>query len=100
MLGIVDNQLVRLEPVLEPRQLSVVLTENRIQGLAGGEPVETGVSYFVMKEDPGLDIQMNKRTGEFAVAKGYGEARLRAVFGNGHVDTTLVVARTEGPSVA
>ena len=94
MLAIVDNQLVRLVPVLEPRDLSVIITEGRIQGMAGNEPIETGVNYFVMKEDRTLDVTMNRRTGEFTLT-GHGTANLRAVFGNGHVDAELVVEAPE-----
>jgi len=104
MLGLVDSQLVRFEPVLEYQggfRLDVTFDPDtmsgRVQLMTGLGPVEAGVVYHVMEEDPGLDVGLaSSGPGNFIVRKGYGQVRFRAVLGNEHaVDATLVVERKE-----
>ena len=91
-LAVLDNQLIRFEPDLDVHDFQVGMTDQQIQLYANQTPVISGVGYFVMKEDPGLDIVMNRATGHFT-STGYGQATLRAVALGQHVDVTLTVQR-------
>lgn len=95
MLGLVDNTLARIEPVLAIQggfRADVsppnALGEGRFFIRSGNEIVETGVTFFKMDESDTLDASIEGRSGRYRL-KGKGKARFRAVFAGQHEDVEV-----------
>ena len=58
-------------------------------------PIEAGVRFYIMREDPGLDVKLDKATGAFTVTQGYGLVRFRAVVGQEAYECKVLIERQE-----
>lgn len=98
MLAVVDNQLVRIEPVLDLQggfRLGVTVDIGTMTGQLVMStdlgPIEAGVHYHIMEEDKSLDVSLDGVTGAFVIERGYGQVKFRAIAGDQGCDAMLTV---------
>jgi hypothetical protein len=92
VLGLVDNVLVAVEPILEPGEFELRASKPDYQGKGrmflyhGTDIIETGRTFFCMAKEG--EVLLKHRTGEFSLGKG-ASATFRCVFAGQHIDVEV-----------
>jgi hypothetical protein len=92
VLGLVDNVLVAVEPILNPGEFELRASKPDYQGKGriylhhGTSIVETGRTFFCMAKEG--EVLLNHRVGTFSLGKG-AKATFRCVFAGQHIDVEV-----------
>jgi hypothetical protein len=92
VLGLVDNVLVVVEPILDSGEWELRCSKPNYQGQGqlalhyDGAPVEIGRTFFCMAKEG--EVLLNHRTGKFSLGKG-ASATFRCVWSGQHQDVEV-----------
>lgn len=92
MLGLVDSQVVEVEPVLTVGEYRLAASKpdrngrGRLYLYFDGSILETGRTFYAMKKEG--SVLINGRTGEYELGKG-AKATFRCVFAGQHKEVTI-----------